>query len=201
MSDTYQTIRLQRFGAVALLIFARPQRLNAIDRRMLGELQHPRTPFVMGGCLDEPELTRAAFAGGLFRTGDLARTREDGRTELAGRIKDLKIRGGGKVSPLELDHVLVQHPAVAAALTNGVPDSVMGERIHALVVLRADAKIEEKDLREWIAGRIEDSSGLTSTTLAASFRQAAPARLIEARYATKCSVPAHEDENRVTNRN
>jgi acyl-CoA synthetase (AMP-forming)/AMP-acid ligase II len=119
-----------------------------------GELQI-RTPFIMNGYLDEPELTRLAFAGGFFRTGDLARIREDGRAELAGRIKELIIRGGAKVSPLELDYILVQHPAVAAALTTGVPDSVMGERIHALIVPRANARIEENDLREWIAGRIE----------------------------------------------
>jgi acyl-CoA synthetase (AMP-forming)/AMP-acid ligase II len=119
-----------------------------------GELQI-RTPFVMNGYLDEPELTRVAFAGDYFRTGDLARVREDGRVELAGRIKDLIIRGGAKISPLELDHVLMQHPAVAAALTTGVPDSVMGERIHALIIPRPNARIDEKGLREWIASQIE----------------------------------------------
>ena len=121
---------------------------------MVGELQI-RTSFVMNGYLDEPELTRAVFAGDYFRTGDLARVRDDGCVELAGRIKDLIVRGGAKVSPLELDHVLVQHPGVAAALTTGVPDPVMGERIHALIVPRADARIDEKDLRAWIAGRME----------------------------------------------
>jgi long-chain acyl-CoA synthetase len=119
-----------------------------------GELQI-RTPFVMNGYLDEPELTRAAFADGYFRTGDLARAREDGRVELAGRIKDVIIRGGANVSPLELDHLLAQHPDVAAALTAGVPDPMVGERIHALVVPRANASIGEKDLRQWVAGRIE----------------------------------------------
>jgi acyl-CoA synthetase (AMP-forming)/AMP-acid ligase II len=119
-----------------------------------GELQI-RTPFVMNGYLDEPELTRAAFADGYFRTGDLARAREDGRVELAGRIKDIIIRGGANVSPLELDHLLAQHPDVAAALTAGVPDPMVGERIHALVVPRANASIGEKDLRQWVAGRIE----------------------------------------------
>ena len=119
-----------------------------------GELQI-RTPFIMNGYLDEPDMTRSAFADGFFRTGDLARKREDGRVELAGRIKDLVIRGGAKVSPLELDHILAQHPGVAAALTTGVPDPMMGERIHALVVPRANADIDEKGLREWIAGRIE----------------------------------------------
>jgi acyl-CoA synthetase (AMP-forming)/AMP-acid ligase II len=119
-----------------------------------GELQI-RTPFAMNGYLDEPELTRAAFADGYFRTGDLARAREDGRVELAGRIKDIIIRGGANVSPLELDHLLAEHPDVAAALTAGVPDPMVGERIHALVVPRANASIGETDLRQWIAGRVE----------------------------------------------
>ena len=119
-----------------------------------GELQI-RTPFAMNGYLDEPELTRAAFADGYFRTGDLARAREDGRVELAGRIKDIIIRGGANVSPLELDHLLAEHPDVVAALTAGVPDPMVGERIHALVVPRANASIGETDLRQWIAGRIE----------------------------------------------
>jgi long-chain acyl-CoA synthetase len=119
-----------------------------------GELQI-RTPFAMNGYLDEPELTGAAFADGYFRTGDLARARVDGRVELAGRIKDIIIRGGANVSPLELDHLLAQHPDVAAALTAGVPDSMVGERIHALVVPRANAAIDEKGLRQWVAERIE----------------------------------------------
>ena len=120
----------------------------------VGELQI-RTPFVMNGYLDEPEMTRGAFAGGFFRTGDLARARADGRVELAGRIKDLINRGGAKVSPLELDAVLVAHPAVAAALTTGVPDPIMGERIHALIVPRTDASLDESSLRDWIARRVE----------------------------------------------
>ena len=125
-----------------------------LPTNVAGELQI-RTPFIMNGYLDEPDQTRTAFTDGYFRTGDLARARADGRVELAGRIKDLIYRGGAKVSPLELDHILTQHPAIAAALTTGVPDPIMGERIHALVVPRANAAIGEKELREWIAGRIE----------------------------------------------
>ncbi|HXD13888.1 MAG TPA: fatty acid--CoA ligase family protein [Xanthobacteraceae bacterium] len=125
-----------------------------LPTNVAGELQI-RTPFAMSGYLDDPDQTRAAFADDYFRTGDLARARADGRVELAGRIKDLIYRGGAKVSPLELDHILAQHPAVAAALTTGVPDPIMGERIHALVVPRPNAAIDEEELREWIAGRIE----------------------------------------------
>jgi long-chain acyl-CoA synthetase len=114
-----------------------------------------RTPFIMNGYLDEPELTRTAFSDGFFRTGDLALRRADGRVELAGRIKDIINRGGAKVSPLELDRLLVQHPAVAAALTAGVPDPIVGERIHAFIVRRANMNLDDEALREWIAEKIE----------------------------------------------
>lgn len=118
-----------------------------------GELQI-LTPFIMNGYLDAPELTRAAFADGYFRTGDMARLKDDGTPELVGRGKDLIVRGGAKVSPLELDGVLAQHPAIAAALTVGVADEIAGERIHVLIVPRAEP-IDEKELRRWVAERVE----------------------------------------------
>ncbi len=118
-----------------------------------GELQI-LTPFIMNGYLDQPELTRAAFADGYFRTGDMARLKPDGTPELVGRSKDLIVRGGAKVSPLELDGVLAQHPAIAAALTVGVADDIAGERIHVLIVPRAEP-IDEKELRRWVAERVE----------------------------------------------
>ena len=127
---------------------------NELPVDTVGELQI-KTPFIMNGYLDEPDLTRAAFAGDFFRTGDLARIRDDGAVELTGRSKELIMRGGAKISPLELDCLLAQHPAVAAALTVGVPDPVMGERIHALVVPRDGAKIDEAELRTWIADRTD----------------------------------------------
>ena len=80
--------------------------------------------------------------------------KSDGTPELVGRSKDLIVRGGAKVSPLELDGVLAQHPAIAAALTVGVADEMAGERIHVLVVPRA-APIDEKELRRWVAERVE----------------------------------------------
>jgi acyl-CoA synthetase (AMP-forming)/AMP-acid ligase II len=119
-----------------------------------GELQID-TPFIMSGYLDEPELTRAAFAGRFFRSGDLARRRADGRVELVGRTKELIMRGGAKIAPLEIDQLLAQHPAVAAALTVGIPDTGVGERIHVLVVPHANVAISEPELRAWIADRAE----------------------------------------------
>jgi acyl-CoA synthetase (AMP-forming)/AMP-acid ligase II len=120
----------------------------------IGELQIC-SPFVMNGYLDDPALTRAAFSGNFFRTGDLARQRDDGMVELVGRSKDLIVRGGAKLSPVEIDQLLVQHPAVAEALTVGVPDEVLGERVHVLVVARDGYSVDESTLRAWVAGRIE----------------------------------------------
>jgi long-chain acyl-CoA synthetase len=119
-----------------------------------GELQI-HTPFAMNGYLDEPEQTKAVFSGEFLRTGDLARLRPDGMVELVGRSKELIARGGTKVSPLELDELLASHPAVAAALTVGIPDPVMGERIHVLIVPREHQKLEEAALRRWVSERVE----------------------------------------------
>ncbi|MFN3657273.1 MAG: class I adenylate-forming enzyme family protein [Pseudolabrys sp.] len=120
----------------------------------VGELQIA-TPFAMNGYLDRPDLTVAAFADGYFRTGDLAFVRPDGSVELAGRAKDLIVKGGAKISPLELDGLIAQHPAVAAALTVGVPDAIVGERIHVLVVPRGAEPLAEDALRHWVAERLE----------------------------------------------
>jgi long-chain acyl-CoA synthetase len=119
-----------------------------------GELQI-HTPFAMNGYLDQPKLTQVAFCGKFLRTGDLARLRPDGMVELVGRSKELITRGGTKVSPLELDELLASHPAIAAALTVGIPDPVMGERIHVLIVPREHQKLEEAALRQWVSERVE----------------------------------------------
>jgi long-chain acyl-CoA synthetase len=127
---------------------------RTLSPNQVGELQI-RTPFLMSGYLDQPELTRAAFCEDFLRTGDLARVQPDGMVELVGRSKELIVRGGTKVSPLELDQLLAKHPGVAVALTVGIPDPVFGERIHALIVLREHTSLEESELRRWVAERVE----------------------------------------------
>lgn len=119
-----------------------------------GELQI-RTPYLMSGYLDAPELTQAASSEGYFRTGDIAREREPGMVELVGRSKELISRGANKVSPLEIEQVCAAHPAVAEALATGIPDPVLGERIHVFVVPRAGAGVSEAELVAWCAARLE----------------------------------------------
>ena len=119
-----------------------------------GELQI-RTPTAMRGYLDAPELTAAAFDDGWFRTGDLARSRADGRVELVGRAKDLIIRGGNKISPLELERVFAEHPDVAGALAAGAPDATRGEALHLLIVPREGARLDQARLIDWARERLD----------------------------------------------
>jgi long-chain acyl-CoA synthetase len=119
-----------------------------------GELQI-RTPSRMIGYLDDAESTARAFASGFFKTGDLARVREDGFVELIGRLKEIISRGGNKIAPLEVDGVFAQHPDVQAAITTGVPDPALGETIHVLIVRRHGSDVNAASLREWAAARLE----------------------------------------------
>ena len=114
-----------------------------------------RTPYGMLGYLDQPELTAASFAGAFFRTGDLARERPDGRIALIGRAKEVIIRAGNKISPLEVERVFLEHPDIAAALVAGASDPRTGEGIHLMVVPRPGAGPDAAALRGWAADRLE----------------------------------------------
>jgi long-chain acyl-CoA synthetase len=120
----------------------------------VGELEID-SAHIMAGYLGEPELTRDSFRDGYFATGDLARQGRDGEVYLAGRCKDVIIRGGYKISPLEVDSLLIRHPEVAACLTAGLPDAILGERIHTLVVLREGSAVDSTELRTWLTARLD----------------------------------------------
>jgi long-chain acyl-CoA synthetase len=119
-----------------------------------GELQI-RSPFGMLGYLDDPALTDASYEDGYFKTGDLARLDDQGTVALIGRAKEMVSRGGVKIAPLEVDHLLAQHPDVAAALCAGVPDERLGEVLHAVLVPRAGAALDPAALRDWLLARTE----------------------------------------------
>jgi long-chain acyl-CoA synthetase len=119
-----------------------------------GELQI-RSPFGMLGYLDDPALTAASYEDGYFKTGDLARLDDRGFVALVGRAKEIVSRGGIKIAPLEVDHLLAEHPDVAAALCAGVPDERLGEVLHAVIVPRAGAALDTAALRDWLLTRTE----------------------------------------------
>ena len=111
------------------------------------------SPFLMNGYLGQPELN-PIDAEGWLATGDLARERAPGVVEIAGRKKELIVRGGNKIAPQEIEFALGAHPKVAAALAVGRPDARLGQRIHALVVPR-DASLTAAELRAFVRERLD----------------------------------------------
>lgn len=115
-----------------------------------------RGPNVTPGYEANPEANAKAFSNGWFRTGDQGFLDEDGYLRLTGRLKELINRGGEKISPLEVDDVLMDHPAVAQVVTFGMPHDKLGEDVAAAVVLREGQTATERDLRDFAATRLAD---------------------------------------------
>ena len=108
------------------------------------------------GYENNPEANSRAFAGGWFRTGDQGYLDDEGYLFLTGRAKEIINRGGEKISPREIDEVLLDHPAVAQALAFAVPHPTLGEDVCAAVVFRTGAAAAPEDLRAFAAERLAD---------------------------------------------
>ena len=93
-------------------------------------------------------------ATGWFRTGDTGHLDADGDLFITGRLKEIINRGGEKISPREVDEVLMDHPAVAEAVTFPVPHPTLGESVAAAVVLREGARATVQEIRQFAAGRL-----------------------------------------------
>jgi len=105
-----------------------------------GELA-ARGPGIFAGYLKNPEENRRAFtADGFFRTGDLARFDRSGNVTITGRIKDMINRGGEKISPAQVEKLLLAHPDIADAAVIGMPDPALGERVCAYLRLAVGKK-------------------------------------------------------------
>src|SRR5438876_9893215 len=111
-------------------------------------------PNVTRGYHNNLEANAAAFTNGWFRTGDQGILDADGYLTLVGRLKELINRGGEKISPREIDEVLLAHPLVAEAVAFGVPHPTWGEEVEAAVVLRE--AISEADLLAFCRERLAD---------------------------------------------
>jgi len=111
-------------------------------------------PNVITGYENNPEANAASFTNGWFRTGDQGFLDAEGYLTLVGRIKELINRGGEKISPREIDEVLLAHPSVAEAVCFGVPHPTWGEEVAAAVVLREPAT--ESELLTYCRERLAD---------------------------------------------
>ena len=95
-----------------------------------------RGPNVTAGYENNPDANATAFAHGWFHTGDQGVLDDDGYLRVTGRLKEIINRGGEKISPLEVDDVLMDHPAVAQVVTFAMPHDKLGEEVAAAIVLR-----------------------------------------------------------------
>ena len=111
---------------------------------------------VTSGYEKNPQANTQAFVDGWFRTGDQGVMDADGYLTLTGRLKEIINRGGEKISPREVDEVLMDHPAVAQVVTFAMPHAKLGEEVAAAVVLREGETLTEKELREFAAKRLAD---------------------------------------------
>ena len=116
-----------------------------------GFQQHPRRYW------NDPEATAASFKGGWTRTGDLGYVDEDGDLIMAGRSKELIIRGGYNITPLEIETALHLHPAVQQAAVVGVPHEVLGEDIAAAVTLRPGTSATPEDIIAFCKQHLADN--------------------------------------------
>ncbi|MBR0775195.1 amino acid adenylation domain-containing protein [Bradyrhizobium diazoefficiens] len=113
-----------------------------------------RGPNMSRGYYNDEAATTAAFRDGWFRTGDLGYLDDDGYLFIVGRIKDIINRGGQKVSPLEVEEVLLSHPAVLEAGVFAVPHAKLGENVAAVVVLRPNSAATSDQLRQFARKRL-----------------------------------------------
>ena len=101
---------------------------------------------ILKGYYKNPDANERAFRNGWFHTGDIGYRDTDGFFYIVDRKSDMIIRGGENIYPREIDEVLYQHPAIAAAATIGVPDQLYGEEVAAVVVLKNGTEVTEEEV-------------------------------------------------------
>ena len=109
---------------------------------------------VTAGYENNPGANASAFTEGWFRTGDQGVLDGQGYLRLTGRLKELINRGGEKISPLEVDTVLMDHPAVAQCVTFGMPHEKLGEEVAVAIVLREGMAARDTEIREFASVRL-----------------------------------------------
>ena len=113
-------------------------------------------PNVTLGYESNPKANAEAFTNGWFRTGDQGRIDDEGYLTITGRLKEIINRGGEKISPREVDEILLDHPAVAQVVTFAIPHTKLGEEVGAAVVLNDGATVTGNEIRDFASERLAD---------------------------------------------
>jgi acyl-CoA synthetase (AMP-forming)/AMP-acid ligase II len=113
-----------------------------------------RGPNVSAGYENNPKANDEAFIDGWFRTGDQGVMDAEGYISITGRLKEIINRGGEKVSPREIDEILLDHVSVAQVVVFGAPHKRLGEEVAAMVVLHEGHECSERELQQFVAQRV-----------------------------------------------
>ena len=113
-----------------------------------------RGPNVMTAYENNPKANAEAFYDGWFRTGDQGVMDEEGYVSITGRLKEIINRGGEKISPREVDEIIMEHPAVHQCVTFAMPHDMLGEDVAAAIVLRQGSAATDRELREFASARL-----------------------------------------------
>ena len=148
----------------------------AHDGATLGEIV-ARGNVVMHGYYNDPEATAAVIRDGWFHSGDAAVVHPDGYVEIRDRIKDVIISGGENISSVEVEAMLLRHPAVQEAAVVGLPDSTWGEAPHAWIVAKSGATVEQDDLRTFCRENLAHFKVPKSFTLVAELPKTATGKI------------------------
>jgi 2,3-dihydroxybenzoate-AMP ligase len=111
-------------------------------------------PGIFTGYFKSPEENKTIFTSdGFFKTGDLAKKDAQGNLSITGRIKDIIVRGGEKISAVEIEKLMVAHPGIRDAAVVGMPDKILGERICAYVVLKKGQQLTFEEIITFLKGK------------------------------------------------
>lgn len=111
-------------------------------------------PMVVSGYWNNPAATQKEFVGGYWRSGDIGSIDDQGFVRVIDRLKDVINRGGYKIYASEVENLILDHPAVVEVAVVGVPCEVLGERVHAHLVVKEP--ISSDEIREFCAGHLAD---------------------------------------------
>ena len=162
------------------------------DREMangeLGEIVL-RGENILKGYYRNPDATTAAFRNGWFHTGDVGYRDDDGFFYIVDRKSDMIIRAGENIYPREIDEVLYQHPAVAAAATIGVPDQLYGEEVAAFIVLKEGREASAEEIIAFCQPRLADYKCPKTVCIVKDIPKGPTGKLLKRELANLFSIP------------
>jgi fatty-acyl-CoA synthase len=147
-----------------------------------------RGNVIMAGYYNDPEATEQALRGGWFHTGDAAVVHPDGYIEIRDRLKDVIISGGENISSVEVESVLLRHPAVQEVAIVGFPHERWGEAPHAFVVPKQGARADERELREFARANLAHFKAPHSVTFVKELPKTATGKI--QKYILRVQRPA-----------